>query len=1115
MRSVTLLPLVAALLLVIPASALAASHLMRFADVHGDQVVFTYEGDLWLASTAGGDARRITSDPGEERYARFSPEGSQIAFTGNYDGGTDVYVMDAGGGVPRRLTFHPAADNVLDWFPDGKAILFRSRRTAPFAADQLYRVAVEGGTEERLPVDRAGLTALSPDGTAIAYNRISREFATWKRYRGGQAQAIWMGSLARGDFRKITDGDATNSWPMWQGGALFFVSDRQWGTMNLYRYDLATRQTVALTQYRDYDVKYPSIGPGAIVFQYGERLHLLDLTAPGASPRQLDIRIPTDLVGMRPWFVDSDKDHGAFALSPNGSHLLLEVRGEILSVPAEKGKGEPVNLTRTSGSREKDAAWSPDGRRVAFLSDVSGEEEVCLADPRGTAPFTPLTRGNQGFRTRPVWSPDSKWLLFTDKAMRLNLVDAATGAVQAIAQGEFDDGWERWGIQDYVWSPDSRWIAYTRMNENLNETIQLYSLATRRTFAVTDDRFTSWSPSFDPKGRYLYFLSNRTFAPIMGAVDQNHIFLDMCRPYAVVLKAGAASPFAPAAEEPATGAVKKDEAAEKDDGGKKEGAGKKADAGKAEAVPPVVVDTDDFERRTVVAPGIEAGDYFRLEASPKGFLFLAQPKRHFDKYMVVTDQTAGELDLYGYDLEPEKPGDWKAEKLVSGLANYHLSADGKKLVYRAGGAYGVLEAGKSGKSGDGAVSLADVRIKIDRAQEYAQIFNEAWRVQRDWFYDPGLHGLDWEAVGAMYRKFVPDCGTRSDLVYLIGEMISELNAGHTYSYGGDDQADPRRMATGLLGADFEVTPGAAYPRIGHVVPGFNWDEAETSPLAAPDCPIRAGDYLIAVDGQELSPRDNLYAALEGKAGRVVTLTFNGRPTRTGARTCRVRAIASEQGIRYREWVERNRAYVEQATGGQVGYLHIPDMGENGLREFARGFHAQHLKQALVIDERYNGGGFVGDMIVDRMERQLWAITLPREGKVGRNPEGVFRGHYALLINENTGSNGEYFAEAIKLRGLAKSFGMRTWGGAVGIEVHQPLVDGGTCTPPQFAAYDLQRRWVIEGHGVDPDVEVQNLPGDVLRGKDAQLDAAIAYLRERLAAQPMALPPPPAYPNKAK
>lgn len=1113
-RKITLFAIGFLMLGVVRASH-AATHLMRFADIHKDKIVFTYEGDLWLVPTAGGDARRITSDPGEEKYAKFSSDGSMIAFTGNYDGGTDVYVMPAEGGAPKRLTWHPEADNVLDWFPDGKSILFRSRRNWPTRADQIYRVSVDGGLEERLPVDRAGLTAISPDGKQIAYNRISTEFRTWKRYQGGMAPAIWMGSLENGDYQKITDWVGTNSWPMWQGDAVYFTSDRppnepgakqgKGGSLNIFKYDTRTKQTTALTNYTDYDVKYPSIGPGAIVYQYGEELFVLPLTGGTPAPQKVNMSVPTDAVKVRPWYVDATKDQGSFGLSPSGARLLLEARGEILNIPVDKVKGEPINLTRTSGSREKNATWSPDGRFIAFVSDKSGEEEIYLVDQHGQGEWKQLTRGNKGLRTHMVWSPDSKRLLFSDKFMRLNLVDAATGESQVIAQGEYDDGWERWGIQDYVWSPDSRWIAFTRMNENMNETIHLHDLAGRKTHDVTDDMFTSWSPSFDPKGRYLYFLSNRTFAPIMGTIDQNHIFLNMCRPHLVVLKEGEASPFAPRDSEEKVKPAGDEGVSEK----KEEPDGKKSEPAVTEITP------TGLARRTIAVPGVDAGNYFRLEATDKGFLYLAKDKPEFNKYQVVTDTTGGELDLFACELNPEKEEDRGPKKLLGGISNYHPSADGKKLVYRAGGTHGVVDAGKEAKIGDGKVDLASVKFKVDRRQEYAQAFDEAWRVQRDWFYDPNLHGVDWVKIGEMYRKFVPDCGTRSDLAYLIGEMISELNAGHTYSYGGDDLMAPKKLAVGLLGVDFEAPPRAEYHRIAHIVPGFNWSEADSSPLAGADCPIKEGDYLIAIDGQEVKASDNPFAALEGKAERVVSITYNDRPTREGAKTYRVRTIASEAGPRYREWVERNRAYVDKATNGQVGYVHIPDMGEGGIIEFARYFHPQHAKKGFIIDDRYNTGGFTGDMIIDRLERKLWALTQAREGRAVRNPEGAFHGHLCLLINEDTGSNGEYFATAIRLKNLAKIIGMRTWGGAIGIEPHQPLVDGGTCTPPQFAPYGLNREWLFEGHGVDPDVELQNMPGDVIRGKDAQLDAGMAYLAEKIAKEPMEIPPPPAYPKKAK
>lgn len=1090
-----------------------STHLMRYADVHRDQLVFTYEGDLWLASTEGGDARRITNDPGSEVFGKFSPDGKHLAFTAQYDGGTDVYVMDARGGPPRRLTFHPAPDLVLGWFPDGKHVLFRSRREYPFRGEEIYQVSIDGGMPQKLPVDRAGLTALSPDGKQIAYNRISRETRTWKRHQGGTAQDIWMGSLEKLDYRKITDWPGTDNYPMWRGNAIYFTSDREHGTLNIYKYDLTTQEVTALTSYKDYDVKYPSMGVDQIVYQYGETLHLLDLNT--GKTRMVPARIPTDRVRMRPEFVDVSPKTGSFSLSPTGKRMLLEARGEILNLPVEDG--EPINLTKTTGSREKNAAWSPDGRWVAFFSDRSGEEEIYLVDQQGEKPWRSLTTGGKGFRLQPVWSPDSKYLLFSDKFLRLNLVDAETGDLTVVDQGEYDDAWERWGIQDYVWSSDSQWIAYTKMEESMNESIFLYSIADKTTHRVTGEMTQDWSPSFDPQGRYLYFLSNRTLDPIMGAIDQNHIFIDVARPYLVILAEGEPTPFVPKdSQEEIEGEKKKDDESDQADKGEDKGDEKaeqdkeKKDEEKEPEKKPTHVDAEGIQNRIVAVPDVPAGNYFRLEATEKGFLYLAKPKPEFLKYQTVTDETGGKLDLHHYDLEEQE-----ATKVLSDVANYHQSADGKKLVYRAGSSYGVVDVGKEAEVGDGEVKLDDVHVTVDRSQEFPQLFNEAWRVQRDWFYDPNMHGVDWEAIGAKYRKFVPDCGNRSDLNYLIGEMIAELNAGHTYVWGGDIEDDRKHVSTGLLGVEFEAEPGADYYRISRIIPGTPGSESERSPLTEPGCPIQVGHYLIAINGDEVRTTDNVYAHLQTQADRVVTLTYNDKPTAEDAKTYRARTLKSEQDIRYREWVERNRAYVEQATNGQVGYLHLPDMGKDGLIEFARAFYPQYYKKALVIDERYNGGGFVADMIIDRMERRLWALTQPREGGFLRNPERVFYGRYIVLVNEDTGSCGEYFARAIQIMKLAPVLGMRTWGGAVGIEPHQRLMDGGVTTPPQFGLYGLDGTWLIEGLGVVPDVEVQNMPGDVVRGVDTQLDTAIQHVMKTVEDNPMELPTPPAYPDKSK
>ncbi len=1090
-------PLCAAALLLAAGMAAGAqageSHLMRLADVHGDRLVFTYEDDLWTASAQGGDASRLTRDEGAERYAKFSPDGKRIAFTAQYDGGVDVYVMEAGGSPPVRLTYHPAPDLVLGWTPDGSSVLFRSRREYPYRGEQVYAVPVSGGTERKLAVDRAGLAALSPDGKSLAYCRLTNESATWKRHQGGDAQEIWMGSLEKADFRVIAPWKGIDNYPMWEGQAIYFTSDREAGTMNLFRYDVGTGEVRALTHYTDYDVKYPSSGPGSIVFQYAESLHILDLAS--GAVRKVSIRIPSDRVLIRSEFVPAEAGHGAFGLNPDGSRLLLEFRGEILSIPVDKKKGEPVNLSRASGSREKDPAWSPDGTRVAFLSDRTGEEEVYLADAAGLQPWKQLTSDGLGYRMRLTWSPDSKWLLFSDKFMKLNLVDAASGKITVIDRGEYDDGWERWGIQDFTFSPDSRWVAYTKKLENTYEAIYLYGLDSAKSSPLTDGMANSWSPSFDPAGKYLYFLSDRAFDPIMGTVGQDHIFLKMASPFLAVLKAGSPSPFGAEAEaEEAAGEVK--------DKGAKEKGKPGAPAGPS-------IDLAGLTDRVLPVEGVEPGNYFRLEATESGFLFLSKAEPEFLKYQTVTDANETPCDLMVYDLKEKK-----AEAVTSGVENFHLSADRKKMAVRTKGAFSVSAAGQKAKP-DQTVDLSDAKVRVDRMAEFGQIFDEAWRIERDWFYDKNLHGLDWKKTGEMYRRFLPDCGNRSDLNYLIGEMISELNTGHTY-VGGGDLGDPgSRSTVGLLGCDFEVSDGAAFPVLRHILPSYPWDADHMSPLRAPGLPVREGNYLIAVDGERVSPSSNLYAYFENKAGKTVRLTVNDRPSEEGARTFRVKALRSEAALRYREWVERNRAYVDKVSGGTVGYVHIPAMMEDGLIEFARYFYPQLGKKAILLDVRYNGGGFTSGMIIDHLERKVWAVTQPREGRPSLNPEAAFWGPYALLINEDTGSDGELFSEAIKIKGLAKIFGMRTWGGAFGIEAHQDLVDGGTVTPPQFGLYGLDRRWLIEGRGVDPHVEVQNLPGDVLKGKDAQLDSALGYLMELVAKNPKEVPPPPPYPNKAR
>lgn len=1060
----------------------AESHLMRFADVSQDHIVFTYENDLWLVPITGGKAKRITRSDGREIFAKFSPDGSKIAFTANYDGGNDVYVMDRDGSEPKRLTFHPASDLVIDWYPDGKHILFRSRRAWPYRADMLYKVSIDGGLPEKVNVDRAGLAALSPDGKKLAYNRISREFRNWKRYKGGMAQDIWFGEISKGDYRPITKFRGTDNFPMWHESGLYFTSDSIDGTMNLYRYDFKTEQFTQLTKYNDYDVKYPSLGPNHIVYQYAGSLYLFDLNS--GQSKQVPIEIPSDRTLVRRFLLENPEKYVyTFDLSPKGKRALLNIRGEIVNMPTEKGVTYHVT-PNSSASREKNAIWSPDGKWIAFFSDKTGEEELYLVSPTG-GEWKQITKNGFAFRTNPKWSPNSKFIIFHDKFMRLNLVDVASGTIKVVDQGEYDDAWYEWGIQTYCWSPDSRWIAYSKMEQSLYPSIFLYNVQTKEHFRVTSSMTKDWSPSFSPDGKYLYFLSNRTFKPIMGFVDQNHIFLNMTKPYILILKEGDLSPFAPA-----------------NDADQEKSAAEESRADK------VLITTENFSERIIPAP-VKAGNLFRLEAVDGGLLYLKKTENEFLKYQFVNDENqARNLELHRFTLK-----DQKDETLMEGIGQYHLSADKKRLIYRAGNKFGVVDLGKA-KVGDGALNFKNVTLWIDKLAEFKQMFAEAWRIERDWFYDPNMHGLNWSKVRKFYEKFVPFCGTRGDLNYLIGEMIAELNAGHTYVYGGNLEHG-KSVSCGLLGADFSMENG--YPKITHIVHGDNSSERLSSPFEQPGCPIKEGDFILGIDGLKLEKNANIYQYLQNKAGKTIEILYNSKPGFEGARTYLVKTLGSEYSLRYNEWVQKNLEYVTKKSNGQIGYVHLPDMMEGGLIQFARYFYPQYYKKAIIIDARYNGGGFTSKMIHDRLERTINSYVQPREGKPTPVPERTFGGHMALIINRDTGSDGELFSEAWKLRyeGKRPIIGQRTWGGAVGIEPHQHLVDGGTVTPPQFGEYNAKGQWIIEGHGVDPDIPVVNWPKDVLAGKDDQLDRTIEILQKMMKEKPIPEFPKPKYPDKSK
>ncbi len=1067
-------------LLLFVSSIYAQPYLMHYPDVSETDVVFTWENDLWLVPVEGGIAKRITKLEGREEYAKFSPDGKWIAFTGSYDGGRNVYIMPKNGGVPVQLTWHPSSDVVLDWSPDGKEILFRSRREYPFRNHEVYLVPIDGGTPRKLPVDRAGLASLSPDGKSLAYNRGSRESRTWKRHQGGTAQDIWVGNMEKMDYHKITSFEGTDNFPMWKDNFIYFTSDRNDGTLNLFRYDLGKKDFTALTKYDDYDIKFPSVGPNHIVYVYEEELYLHNLAS--GKDNKVNIEIPSDGISVREDFISAAENVGHFGLSPNGKRAILDVRGEIIDFPVEEGI--VYNLTQKSGSREKNPTMSPDGKQIAFFSDKTGDEELYVMPAKG-GDWKQLTDIGGGFKMQPKWSPDSKYLIYHDKFMKLNLVEAATGDITLIDQGEYDEGWYDWGIQDYSWSPDSRWVAYAKLEKSVYQSVFLYSLDKNETYRVTMCMTKDWSPSFSKDGKYLYFLSNRTFEPIMGFVDQNHIFMNMTKPYALILKEGDPAPNGPANIFDDTKEEESPSRAEK-----------------------LVIDTDNMTRR-IVPMDVDAGNLFRLEAVDGGFLFLKKEDNEFLKYQYVTDATPNRNhDLYKYDL-----AGGSASELISGINQYHLSADGKSLIYKSGNTYGVTGI-KPGSVGAGKLNLRDIHIEVNKTAEFTQIYDEAWRVQRDFFYDKNMHGLNWEKTGDKYRKFVKYCGTREDLNYLIGELIGELNAGHTYIYGGEHEGYDY-VPIGLLGIDLYPSGKNDLPRIERIIKGQNWSESAYSPLDVPGCPIKADDYILAIDGNVIGKGENLYKFLRNKAGAVVEITYNSKPEMAGAKKYLAKTLRSEATLKYNEWVWNNFKYVYEKTDGEVGYVHIPNMMDAGLVGFARMWYPQYYKKGMIIDVRANGGGFVSKMIIDRLERTMNMIDQPREGKAGHIPERAFYGHMVLLMDYNTGSDGELFSESWKYLNLGPIIGQRTWGGAVGIEPHQGLIDGAATTPPQFGKYNFDSKWVIEGVGVIPDIEVINMPGDVMKGIDAQLDKALEVVQDKIKTDPKKYPAPAKYPDKSK
>ena len=1089
----------------------AQTKLLRFPDIRGDRVVFTYAGDLWIAPSTGGTAIHLTSHPGVELFGKFSPDGKWVAFTGQYDGDEQVYVVPADGGEPRQLTFYPAKgplaprwgwDNqVFGWSKDGKRIFFRSLRdswTLPIA--RLYSVSIDGGPAEPLPMPTAGSGDFSPSGNEIVYSPQSRDFRTEKRYGGGQANQLYIFDLKSNTAKRITEGPRATRDAMWLGDTIFFNSDRD-GHFNLYAYTVSTGRTSKVTNNSPWDVRWPSSdNENQIVYELDGELQVLD--ARTRKSTHIAINVPDEGNSRRPSRVSAANLIESVGLSPKGERVVFVARGDVFSAPVEKGPTR--NLTHSSGAHDKWGNWSPDGSQIAFVSDMSGEDEIYVIAQDGSKPAEQLTRDGHAMRYAPEWAPDGKRIAFGDKDGKLYVLTLADRKVVEIADSP------RGQIRDYTWSPRGNFLAFTMANKNQFSSVNIWSAADGQVRRVTDEFFNSYNPAWDPQGNYLYYLSDREFAPQLSNVEFNYATNRPTYIYAVSLRKNVKHPFPPESDEVTVS--KTDETAKppaspspaEKPAETPAAAPSPAAEQKPEAAPkppaPLTIDFDGLGDRVARVP-VGADNYFGLSTKTGHLLYVVGGAGYYGRQ---SDRTAS-LRIYALK-------DRKETTLVEDIRGYVLSDDGSKVLVAQGPGWNLYDATPQGERSKKAVATSGLYVDRVPIEEWNQIFNEVWRRYRDWFYVSNMHGYDWEALREQYKPLLKYVAHRSDLNYVISEMIAELTVQHAYIEGGDFQIPPRPRY-GLPGARFELDKQAGRYRISRIFAGENAEDIYRSPLTEVGVNASVGDYVLAIDGEELKATDDPYRLLRNKADNPVQLTLNKAPSMQGARTVSYRPITDEQNLLYLDWVDGNREKVTKETGGRVGYLHVPDMGANGIREFIKWYYPQLRKEALIVDVRANGGGNVSRMLIERLRRKVLALNYSRTNdEASTYPDGVFIGPMVALLDENSASDGDIFPAMFREAGLGPLIGKRSWGGVVGITNRGPLIDGGTVNVPESGFASKNGEWIIEGYGVDPDIEVDNDPQSVIAGKDPQLERAIAEVMARLKT-PVKLPPKPAPPVK--
>ncbi len=1061
----------------LPSLALGqGTRLLRQPTISADRIAFEYGGDLWIANRTGGEARRLTSTPAVESNPFLSPDGKWVAFTSNRSGNEDVYLVSAAGGEPRRLTWHPLSDEARGWTPDGKSVLIASQRgTAPIPYMRLWTMPAEGGVPTLVPAPMAYRGSFAPDGRRIVYDRASRWDVEWRNYRGGQNTPLTILTPATLDEVRLPNERTTDTQPVWVGNTIFFLSDRDFAT-NVWAYDVAGGAVRQVTHFNDADVKSLAAGAGDLIIEQNGWLQLVDPA--NGTTRKIDITVRGDFPWAMPRWDDVSRSIAAASLSPTGKRALFQARGEIFTVPVDKGDSR--NLTRSSGADDRTPVWSPDGKQVAWFSDDGSGYRLMIGDQDGLETPRALSIGDAKFAYTSAWSPDGSRIAFVDDHARIRVIEVATGRMTtADVDGAL---WNHAGIAP-VWSPDSKWLAYAKLFGNRFRRIVVWSLADGTTHPITDGMADAGNPVWDRNGRWLYFLASTDLGLASGWANISGIDRHVTRgAYLALLQASDSTPFPPESDEeagrPTAPAGKPDSARQ----------------GTKDSVT-VRIDFAGMDRR-ILPLQMPVREYDDLAAGPSGVLFVSEQ---------VENQPGA--TLHRYDLSKRK-----AEPFLAGVRNVAVSADGKKLLAQVGRGWSVVGTDAPPKPGSGGLTVA-LRAHIVPADEWQQMFDEAWRMERDFFYDPNTHGADWNAVRERYRPLVPYVRHRTDLNYVFDQVGGELSVGHSFVFGGD-MPDVDSTRVGMLGAD--LRPEGGFWRITRILTGESWNPDLAAPLDAPGLRVAEGNYLLAIDGRDLRAPETPWRLLDGTAGRQTVLTLNTRPSTDGAWTVTVVPIRSDVGLRQRAWVEDNRRAVDSLSHGRLAYVWVPNTGGGGYVSFNRYFFAQQDKEGAVIDERFNGGGLLDDYMVDYMSRKLvGGVTNDAPGgKPFHLPIAGVLGPKVLLTNMMAGSGGDFFPWVFHELGIGPLIGTRTWGGLVAACVPYPLMDGGALTSPCSAVYN-PRGWTAENEGVPPDIEVLMDAKSVAAGRDPQLERGVAKALELVTEHPVNTPPPPPFPVRAK